>query len=77
VQPLSLGHEPQVPGDLAKVSGWGVIHQGKNKLSDTLRHVQVPIVSNEDCAKAYKNELIAPFMLCAGEKGKNFGQGTC
>jgi len=54
-----------------------VIRQGKNKLSDTLRYVQVPIVSNEDCAKAYKNEPTAPSMICAGEKGKDFGQCTC
>lgn len=59
----------------AIVSGWGTLHSGDFSLPDLLHVVEVPIVTDEDCADAYGNDLIADQMICAGESGKDSCQG--
>lgn len=65
-----------VVGELATVSGWGVVREGGASTSDVLREVDVPIMSNQDCLRDYPGS-ITDFMLCAGypEGGKDACQG--
>ncbi|KAL4154868.1 hypothetical protein PRNP1_006982 [Phytophthora ramorum] len=59
-------------GAVATVLGWGQTKESTQ--SFTLREVNIPIISNTECAKYddYKN-LLTEGMLCAGKKGK----GSC
>lgn len=62
---------------MAKAAGWGTLYEN-GKASCHLRHVDVPIVSNEDCAKTnYTGGLITDNMICAGHEtgGKDSCQG--
>ncbi|XP_053095328.1 serine protease 33-like isoform X1 [Pangasianodon hypophthalmus] len=60
------------------VTGYGKIGYNVNLPSPkTLQEVQVPIVSNSDCAKVYRPGSITDNMMCAGlaEGGKDSCQG--
>lgn len=60
------------------VIGWGATNSTTGELSQILREVEVPILSNEDCRKtAYGKRRISDNMLCAGhpEGGKDSCQG--
>ena len=61
-------------GSNARVSGWGTLSSGGSS-PDTLQAVNVPVVSDEDCADAYGNDMDGPTMICAGEEGKDSCQG--
>lgn len=76
VQPVKLPEQDQAfeSGD-AIVSGWGTLHAGDFNLPDLLHVVTVPLVIDDDCAKAYGNDLIPDMMICAGESGKDSCQG--
>ncbi|GFR33106.1 plasma kallikrein [Trichonephila clavata] len=60
---------------MGTVTGWGTTSQG-GSLSETLRAVDVPLLSDEKCKEVYK-ENYEPTMLCAGydEGGKDSCQG--
>lgn len=58
------------PGVLATVAGWGsTLRQppGTPEYPEELREVQLPIVSDQDCAAAYPLDFIYPDMICAGD----------
>ncbi len=58
------------PGDPATVIGWGATYgspPGTPNYPDTLREVEVPIVSDADCVAAYGSDLILPDQICAGD----------
>ncbi|XP_047657096.1 CUB and peptidase domain-containing protein 2-like [Tachysurus fulvidraco] len=60
------------------VTGWGTIASGVSLPSpQTLQEVQLPIVSNSDCATSYGNGSITGNMMCAGlaQGGKDSCQG--
>ncbi|XP_058268437.1 tryptase-like [Hemibagrus wyckioides] len=60
------------------VTGWGDIKSNVDLPSPkTLQEVQVPIVSNSDCAQSYGQDVITFNMMCAGltEGGKDSCQG--
>jgi hypothetical protein len=59
-----------------RVIGWGTTREG-GSLSNILLQVDVPIVSNKDCAAAYSSypNSSHDFSLCAGEK--NGGKDAC
>ncbi|MCI4384981.1 hypothetical protein PGIGA_G00045270 [Pangasianodon gigas] len=60
------------------VTGWGNIASNVNlPFPETLQEVQVPIVSNSDCANAYGSGSITDNMMCAGlaQGGKDSCQG--
>lgn len=61
-------------GTLATVTGWGVTTEGGNRATQ-LMEVEVPIIENELCNRAYG--IINENMLCAGyaEGGKDSCQG--
>lgn len=51
---------------VGKAAGWGTLYEN-GKPSCLLRYVDVPIIRNEDCAKAnYTDGLITENMICAG-----------
>ena len=54
-QATALGWGARVPGDMAGVTA-----------SDDLQEVQVPIVSDDDCANSYPMDFDAATMVCAG-----------
>lgn len=62
-------------GANSTVLGWGVTESGG--ASDTLRKVDVPLASDDDCTKSYPNDYDATTMVCAGlaEGGKDSCQG--
>ncbi|XP_074658454.1 mast cell tryptase-like [Tubulanus polymorphus] len=70
------------PGTLCTTAGWG--HTKENgEVSQIVRHVQVPVVSNVDCNRFYKpiEELgvvlnISNDMMCAGYADKG-GRDAC
>ncbi|KAL2078806.1 hypothetical protein ACEWY4_026491 [Coilia grayii] len=67
------------PGTRAWVAGWGSTQHGEPLGSpQTLREVEVPVVSNSACQTAYKgyNITITDTMLCAGLLGQG-GKDTC
>ncbi|XP_043269206.1 trypsin-1-like [Venturia canescens] len=62
-------------GSYATVTGWG-LRQIKGSISDQLREVEVPVVSNSECYKLYKQRRITDRMLCAGYIGEG-GRDAC
>ena len=77
--PLALlyGGSEQFVNQKGTVIGIGTLGENSQTAVPTLREVNVPIVSNAVCSRAYSEfpNAIAPEMLCAGiAKG---GQGTC
>ncbi|WP_156754164.1 S1 family peptidase [Actinokineospora pegani] len=52
-------------GTTSTVLGWGATSEG-GSTSDTLLKVEVPIVSDDDCATAYSSNYISDSMVCAG-----------
>ena len=60
------------PGISSIVTGWGQISE-TGPISDILRQVAVPLVSNQTCQAAYNddNTTIADSMICAGADGKD------
>jgi len=79
VAPISLpaaGYDPPV-GTIATVSGWGTTSSG-GSISDLLRKVDIPIISDEDCdAQNGAGSVDAASMICAAlpEGGVDSCQG--
>jgi len=69
-------NEEYEEGTLCTVTGWGTTKAGGH-LSDVLKKVQVPVVSDEECRAAYGESHIKDSMICAGlkEGGKDSCQG--
>ncbi|XP_063176330.1 granzyme A [Chroicocephalus ridibundus] len=66
------------PGTICSVAGWGQTHNQPKTLSDTLREVNVTVISRQICNdnKHYKNQpVITDNMICAG--AKNGGKDSC
>lgn len=51
--------------EICRVSGWGRMTEG-GASSSTLLYVDLPVLSDEECAKSYVNDELFPSMLCAG-----------
>jgi len=72
--------EPYTAGTRAQVYGWGDT-RGDGSYSSTLRGVDVPVISDAVCARAYPSGADGGFdaraMVCAGEEsgGKDACQG--
>ncbi|XP_034195538.2 transmembrane protease serine 9 [Osmia lignaria lignaria] len=52
-------------GSKAVVTGWGVL-RSDGPLTDQLRKVEVPLVSNSECSELYVTRPITSRMICAG-----------
>ena len=78
--PLAYAHPGDealyAPGTLATVTGWGATSDGGSG-SDELREVQVPVLSDAECAAAYGTSTDGPTEVCAGypQGGKDSCQG--
>ena len=74
--PESWGEEFLV-GKKLTISGWGYTSEGGVSLSDILRSVSVPGISNSECRSLYVNSAqITNQMVCAGQVGRG-GSGAC
>ncbi|XP_035409603.1 granzyme A [Cygnus atratus] len=71
---LPTSNDDPKPGTVCRVAGWGRTQNHSRKTSETLREVNVTIISRETCnsEKYYRNNpTITDRMICAGsEKGK-------
>ncbi|XP_035729179.1 serine protease hepsin-like [Vespa mandarinia] len=67
MRPISLAKttDQYTAGSKAVVTGWGVLRKN-GVLSDKLREVRVPVVSNINCSYLYTGREITSRMLCAG-----------
>lgn len=64
------------PGTPSRVYGWGATEEGGSQ-SDVLRRADVPLVSDQECSRAYGGSLVPGEMVCAGlpEGGVDSCQG--
>jgi len=76
VQPvcLPMNSDPMVEPNSVWVTGWGTTSES-GSLSNTLRQVMVPIVSDATCTQEYRNDFKPETMFCAGIVGKDSCQG--
>ncbi|CAL8141759.1 unnamed protein product [Orchesella dallaii] len=78
VTPIKLPQQNQTfpVGTETFATGWGTTSEG-GSTSNTLRVVEVPVVSDTDCKDSYGEEDITDRMICAGikEGGKDSCQG--
>ncbi|NP_999239.1 plasma kallikrein [Sus scrofa] len=58
------------------VTGWGFTEE-KGEIQNILQKVNIPLVSNEECQKSYRDHKISKQMICAGYKegGKDACKG--
>ncbi|XP_012662442.1 plasma kallikrein isoform X1 [Otolemur garnettii] len=56
------------------VTGWGFSKE-KGEIQNTLQKANIPLVTNEECQKRYRDYDITKQMLCAGHK--EGGKDTC
>ena len=75
VTPVKLNPSNSVPDDDEDVTvvGWGVTDNGYT--SNELRHVEVNVISNNECKRKYGASLITDAMLCAADEGEDSCQG--
>ncbi|XP_042870523.1 trypsin alpha-3-like [Penaeus japonicus] len=66
--------KPTYAGKTATVTGWGTTSSGGSS-SDTLREVDVTVLSNTACQSGNYGSAIEDTMLCAGSTGKDSCQG--
>ncbi|KIH56087.1 hypothetical protein ANCDUO_13737 [Ancylostoma duodenale] len=69
IQPICISKSMKqiTPKSLGFVTGWGTTTEG-GQVSNKLRQVAVPFLSNKECEKEYQGE-IDETMTCAGRKG--------
>merc|ERR1712141_187291 len=60
------------PGEMVEATGWGKPSDTSGGISDVLREVIVPVMSNEDCDAYYG--IVNDGQICIDSKG---GKGTC
>jgi secreted trypsin-like serine protease len=84
IQPIKLApigsDSLERPGTRAKVAGWGsllAVPPGEDnpevKFPNRMREARIPIVSDEQCKRAYLGGVFKYKMVCAGQKDR----GTC
>ncbi|NWQ75455.1 GRAA protein, partial [Columbina picui] len=76
--PLPTSDDDPKPGTVCTVAGWGQTRNGLRKPSDTLREVNITVISRHICNdnNHYKNNpVITDNMICAG--AKNGGKDSC
>ena len=82
VDPVTLNSmaENEAPGTESLTAGWGVTDEDLRIFPSRLQQVDVPLVSNQDCAAAYQQAIPAAAILdqhiCAGFLGEG-GKDSC
>lgn len=76
VSPIRLPAKGQGTTGNVVASGWGRTREN-GQSSDTLKWVQMPVISNEECVQNYNSQRVTSRNLCAGlkEGGKDTCQG--
>ncbi|XP_017130161.1 trypsin beta-like [Drosophila elegans] len=70
VKKIALADTTPKAGTMSLVSGWGYTTD-KGVTSPILKGVNVAVVSQTDCKKAYGNSIITKDMICAWAPGKD------
>ncbi|NXR12757.1 GRAA protein, partial [Semnornis frantzii] len=76
--PLPTSDDDPNPGTTCTVAGWGQTQNSEKKLSDTLREVNVTVISRRICndkSHYNNNPVITSNMICAGSI--NGGKDSC
>ncbi|NXS69456.1 GRAA protein, partial [Pandion haliaetus] len=76
--PLPTSDDDPKPGTTCTVAGWGQTQNDPGKISDTLREVNITVISRQICNDShhYKNNpIITENMICAG--AKKGGKDSC
>ncbi|NXP80309.1 GRAA protein, partial [Ramphastos sulfuratus] len=76
--PLPTSADDPNPGTTCTVAGWGKTRNSERKLSDTLREVNVTVISRRICndkSHYNNNPVITSNMICAGST--NGGKDSC
>ncbi|NXF90127.1 GRAA protein, partial [Eubucco bourcierii] len=76
--PLPTSDDDPNPGTTCTVAGWGKTRNSERKLSDTLREVNVTVISRKICnnkSHYNNNPVITSNMICAGST--NGGKDSC
>ena len=68
---LASGSDPS-PGETVTASGWGRPSDSAGSISDVLREVDVPVMSNTECDGVYG--IVNDGHICIDSKG---GKGIC
>ncbi|KAL5289359.1 zetaTry family protein [Megaselia abdita] len=76
IVPMTLATENPAAGDVVTITGWGAL-KFFGSSPEILQAVNVPIVSNSECAQKYSPSPILESMICAGSSvgGKDACQG--
>lgn len=74
IQPIPLAVERPEEGTQVTVTGWGTLVEDGD-IPDQLQQVQVLVVSNDVCKKAYSSLLLTNRMMCAAVDGG--GKDAC
>jgi secreted trypsin-like serine protease len=76
--PIALNNDDKIAASnlMATAAGWGVLNQDAYSLPDDLYKVDVPLITNAVCDKAYPGQ-VTDRMICAGypQGGKDACQG--
>lgn len=64
-EPIALAVEDRADWGLLEVAGWGITDSGEP--ASELRYVEVPHLSDAECASAYGSEFHPESMMCAGD----------
>ncbi|XP_009325211.1 PREDICTED: granzyme A [Pygoscelis adeliae] len=76
--PLPTSDDDPKPGTTCTVAGWGITHSRLRKPSDTLREVNITVISRQICNDNdhyNNNPVITDNMICAG--AKKGGKDSC
>lgn len=73
VQPIELATERPAAGSVVTVTGWGTLSRGGSS-PDVLQQVNVNVVDNSQCKKAY-SLMLTSRMICAAVEGG--GKDAC
>ncbi|XP_072463827.1 kallikrein-5 [Notamacropus eugenii] len=75
IKPINISNEAPTAGKKCLVSGWGTTNSSQLHYPQVLQCLDIKILSQEACQKAYPREIDSS-MFCAGdEKGKDSCQG--
>lgn len=69
-------NSPPREGAMGTIAGWGRLEEGGTTMADTLKVVQVPVLSQEICRQRYGQTVITERKFCAGFWGIG-GKDAC
>lgn len=77
VQPIALPESRQQTTGQIVLSGWGKT-SSDGSIPRNLQYVQIPVVDDNTCQRAYDEEIILESMLCTGVLGEDAnGKDSC